>query len=272
MNVQDERLTTALGSLAGAPPSPAPVDEVLRRGRRAKRTRRAAVLGASTTAVAAGTLAVALAAGTASGTAPATTPGGADAQTGLVAAVEATAATSFKVEITTTMRMGDRSPSVDRYRGAFDAAKHLGYLHGVDHGGTGPELRFVNGKTYVYRGKWKETGLEGTTLSRGTLTPASFAVDPASLLKRLSTLGEVTPAGGGTYTFSYVPAPAKPGAAPRGDRVTGTVTVAGRKFRRIVQKTVIRSENPEIADPDPLYFTSVIDFSGYGTPVHFDQP
>ena len=56
MNVQEQRLTDALGSLSGGTPSPAPVDEVLRRGRRAKRTRRAAVLGGSTTAVAAGAL------------------------------------------------------------------------------------------------------------------------------------------------------------------------------------------------------------------------
>ncbi|GAA1878585.1 hypothetical protein [Actinomadura bangladeshensis] len=270
MNVRDQRLTTALGSLAGAPPSPAPVDEVLRRGRRAKRTRRAAVLGASTTAAAAGALAVALAAGPASGTAPGTAPGDADGRTSLVAAVEATAATSFKVEMANTMRQGDRPAHVERYRGAFDAAKHRGYLRGPLSARTAPELRFIGGKTYVHRGEWKEVEGGFSVLSRGTLAPASLAADPASLLKRLSTLGKVTSAGGGTYTFSYVPA--KTGGPPTGDRVTGTVTVADQKVRRIEQKTVIRSATPEIADRDPVHFTSVIDFSGYGTPVHLDQP
>ncbi|MFF4236200.1 hypothetical protein ACFYYL_10085 [Actinomadura geliboluensis] len=270
MNVQERRLMDALGSLSGGTPSPAPVDEVLRRGRRAKRTRRAAVLGGSTTAVAAGALAVALAAGTASGTAPVQPPGKADGRTTLVAAVEATSATSFTVEMTNTMRQGDRRPHVERYRGAFDAAKHRGYLRGPLSARTAPELRFVDDRTYVYRGTWKEIEGGFGMLSRGTLAPASLAADPASLLRRLQTLGKVTPAGEGTYTFTY--APLKTGGPPTGDRVDGTVTVADRKVRRIEQTTVIRSADPEIADRDPVRFTSVIEFSGYGTPVKVEVP
>lgn len=277
MNDLEDRIATGLHSLADRPHPPAPVDDLVTRGRRAKRHRRTA-FGVTTTA---GVVATATA-GTlvfAGGTGPAPRPGPMTEEVTLASAVATTTSTTFKVQATFTLRQRGTRDHVETYRGAFDAPHDRGYLRGPLAEPKHIELRFIGDETFLWRGKWQkvENGFGG--LARGTLVPGELTTDPIGMLKRLSSAGKVGlvsrsgqgPDAVATYSFSYAPAPVGNGS-PTGARITGRVIVAGKHVRRVEQSTTVKNADPDIADKNPVRFSSVIELSGYGAPVKITRP
>ncbi|MES9536744.1 hypothetical protein [Actinomadura sp. NPDC000600] len=279
--MSEDRLTQMLRSATDGHPIPeAPIETVMHRGRRARRRRRTAAgalgTGAVALVVAAATVGGNLVPGDDAGRTITTEPGG---DVTLAAATEATAGTTFHVKLTWTLSSRGRRETVETYRGAFDAPNRRGYLRGP--GSVPMEQRFIGDDTYVQRGRtWRKLdhGLNG--LTRGTTGPQELTADVGRTLRMLATFGKVVSqgrTGSGaaevqTYAFAHVARPSE--GSPAGRRVTGTVTVglATRKIQKIVQTTVITSPHPEIADRDPVRFTSVTEFSDYGTPVHVTRP
>ncbi|GAA4379165.1 hypothetical protein GCM10023088_41070 [Actinomadura verrucosospora] len=280
--MSDEQLTRMLRSAAGGHPIPsAPIEAVVHRGRRARRRRRTAAgalgTGAIALVAAAATLGGNLVSGGGDGDRVITPGRGGDVT--LAAATEATAGTTFHVKLTWTLSSRGRRETVETYQGAFDAPHRRGYLRGP--GSVPMEQRFIGDDRYVLRGKaWRKLdhGLNG--LTRGTTGPQELTADPGRMLRMLATFGTLTPQGRSgsgatavqTYAFSHAARPAE--GSPAGTRITGTVTIgiATRKIQKIVQTTVITTATPEIADRDPVRFTSVTEFSDYGTPVNVTRP
>ncbi|WP_339155900.1 hypothetical protein [Actinomadura luteofluorescens] len=278
--MSEEQLTRMLRSVTDGRPIPdAPIETVTHRGRRARRRRRAAAgalgTGAAALVVAAATVGANLASGDGG---QVITPGrGGDVT--LAGATEATAGTTFHVKLTWTLSARGRRETVETYQGAFDAPKRRGYLRGP---GSAPmEQRFIGDDRYVRRGStWRKIdhGLNG--LTRGTTGPLELTADPGRMLRMLTTFGTVTPQGRSgsgaaavqTYAFSHAARPSE--GSPAGTRITGTVTIgiATHKIQKIVQTTVITGADFEIADRDPVRFTSVTEFSDYGTPVRVTRP
>lgn len=280
--MSEERLTRMLRSATGGHPVPAaPIEAVVHRGRRARRRRRTAA-----GALGSGAFALVVAAATVGGN---IIPGGdggdqtiipgRGGDVTLAGATEATAGTTFHVKLTWTLSSRGRRETVETYQGAFDAPNRRGYLRGP--GSVPMEQRFIGDDRYVLRGKtWRELdhGLNG--LTRGTTGPLQMTADPGRMLRMLATFGTLRPqgrSGGGaaavrTYAFSHAARPSE--GSPAGTRITGTVTVgvATRKIQKIVQTTVITGAAPGTADRDPVRFTSVTEFSDYGTPVKVTRP
>jgi hypothetical protein len=279
--MSEERLTRMLRSATdGHPITDAPIETLMHRGRRARRRRRTAA-----GAVGTGAIALVVAAATVGGNLVSGDDGrrtitpGRESGVTLAAATEATASTTFHVKLTWTLSSRGRRETVETYQGAFDAPNRRGYLRGP--GSVPMEQRFIGDEWYVRRGEtWRklDRGLRG--LTRGTTGPQELTADSGRMLRMLATFGTVTPqgrAGSGetavqVYAFSYAARPSE--GSPAGTRITGTVTVgtATRKIQKIVQTTVITSADPEIADRDPVRFTSVTEFSDYGTPVQVTRP
>ncbi|MEV0659952.1 hypothetical protein ACIBI3_03265 [Actinomadura luteofluorescens] len=278
--MSEEQLTRMLRSATDGHPVPdAPIETVVHRGRRARRRRRAAA-GALGTGAAALVVAAATVGGNlVSGDGGAVITPGRGGDVTLAGATEATAGTTFHVKLTWTLSSRGRRQTVETYQGAFDAPNRRGYLRGP--GSVPMEQRFIGDERYVQRGKtWRKIdhGLNG--LTRGTTGPQELTADPGRMLRMLTTFGTVTPQGRSgsgaaavqTYAFSHAAHPSE--GSPAGTRITGTVTigVATRKIQKIVQTTVITGADPEIADRDPVRFTSVTEFSDYGTPVRVARP
>ncbi|MFB4320474.1 hypothetical protein [Actinomadura sp. 21ATH] len=273
------RLPEALHDLSERHPVPdAPTDTLVRRGRRARLRRRATISGIGT-----GTAAVALAAALAMGNTVApddpSVPAGPGTAVTLASATEATARTTFQVKMTWTLAQRGHKSHGEVYVGAFDAANRRGHLRGPH---PRMQWRFVGGETYLSRGEdhWQRRDSGLASFTRGTTGPQEFAADPGRVLRMFGSLGTVTSEGRSgtgaaaveTYAFTHAARPAE--GSPAGTRVTGTITIglASRKVEKIVQSTVIRSQDPSVERGGPVRFTSVMEFSRFGTPVQVTRP
>ncbi|WP_153537177.1 hypothetical protein [Actinomadura macrotermitis] len=99
---------------------------------------------------------------------------------------------------------------------------------------------------------------------------------PGRLLKVLDHLGAVkqVPGAPGRYRFAYTARPGDPNLAyePGGNRVSGSVEVAGGQVKVIDLSTTPASPAPGVADRNPVTRSFRIGFSDYGTPVQVEQP
>ncbi|GAA4637729.1 hypothetical protein GCM10023196_092710 [Actinoallomurus vinaceus] len=277
MTMEREELSTALRSLAGLDgDSAAPVAELIERGRRAERKRRAGIVTAASgvAAVTAITVGVGVLSSSSS-------PGGGSHVTAspqpalqLVSAAESTSRTSYRVAITYTVSQAKRKDYAEHYQGAFDPVAHRGYLRMKTAPARTMEFRYIGNDAYVQRGaRWKRIDPAGTIgAPRGALPMGEIlTAGPKPLLKTLATVGTVTRTGTGRYTFAYV-GKKSAGGEPGGNKVTGTVVVADQKIKQITMQTTLVGPDPKIADRDPVTRAMVIDFSGYGSPVNVQRP
>ncbi|GAB3990586.1 hypothetical protein GCM10029978_118860 [Actinoallomurus acanthiterrae] len=277
MTMEREELSTALRSLAGQDgDSAAPVAELIERGRREERKRRARIVTAASgvAAVTAITVGMGL---LSNGSSPGDgSHGTASSQPTLqlAAAAESTSRTSYQVAITYTVSQAKRKDRPEHYQGAFDPVAHRGYLRMKIAPARSMEFRFIGDEAYVQRGaKWTRLDAAGAIVGpRGALPLTEILTSgPKSLLKALDAAGSVTRAGNGRYMFAYV-GKKSAGGEPGGNKVTGTVVVAGQKVKQITTQTTLVGPDPKIADRDPVTRTMVIDFSGYGSPVNVRHP
>ncbi|MFI6520259.1 hypothetical protein ACIBF1_32240 [Spirillospora sp. NPDC050679] len=243
-------LPEALRALAErTPPPAAPVEALVKRGRRARRARRAAALGgAAITTTAVAVTGVALVPGS-----PATVAPPALSSSGAPV-------TTFKVKATFTLHQRGRADHVERYEGAFDSARRVGYLRGPR------QLRFYGEDGQVKRNTWTAVNDLFDATSRGTLSPADLSADAQAVMRKLG--GEITRVDGTTFE---VRAPARRVAAglPSGKQITATLVLdpATKRLERITQTTVLTGPEPDIADKEPVKFTADMQLSDYGAPV-----
>lgn len=277
MTDDHDQLIATIRTLADrpAPAGSVPVDVLLHRGRRARRTRRALRVALGAGAVA---LAVTVAAVVAPPS-PAAPPAG-PAVSSSPAPVESH--TGYHVAVTYTVHSG-RYPDhdvVQTFQGATDPANRRASLTGKE---FPQEIRILGDDEYVRLGTrgWRAGGaLVGP---RGTLPLAQLmAVEPQQLLAELRGHGTVTrtgdspgPTGGSeTYTFSYVSTNSdytgETGAV--GNTVTGSVVLVGGRYRTVTIRTVLVAPNLGDADPDPITRSSVLEFSDYGITVPVERP
>ena len=248
-----DTLVEALRARPAAPP--APIETLVRRGRRAKRIRTTTFTG-----LGAGALAVAVAAGLTFGDGPS---GSHERVTPLSSAAKHT---TFHLKVTFTIAQKGRRSVPETYEGAFDATARTGYLRV-----PGMEYRYLGNEIYLNRNGWRRDANGLTFLTRGTVDPVNLAYGAARPLEVFQKLGKVSQKQSRTYLVSF-PATKSTGS-PAGKIVNGTLTVgADGRAQKIVQSTVITSPHPEIADREPVYFTSTVEFSGYGSPVTVSRP
>ncbi|WP_371497509.1 hypothetical protein OG871_16185 [Kitasatospora sp. NBC_00374] len=273
MSEDDAGLSRALMDLADhkAAPGPVPVADLLRRGRRARRLRTAVRVGTAT-----GALTLAVAAGVAA--LPAAPAGPAGPATAPVTGPPAPhPREGYRVTLTYTVEQDNRrlAGHADRYTGTVDPGAHRARLDGP------MSLRFTDGEEYVDRGGWRPGGM--VSAPRGTLPVGQLLTDdPRDLLARLRARGTVTPvpAGGGgeAYTFSYVSTTSPYTGEPaeltgnRPNTVTGSIELAGGRYRGITLQTTLTGPDPATADRDPVTRRLVITFTDAGAPVTVERP
>lgn len=246
-----DRLIEALRASPAAPP--APIETLVRRGRKAKRARTATYTG-----LGAGALALAVAAGL-------TVPGN-DGQTQRAAPMTSAGTSTFRLKVTFELMQKGKRDEPEVWEGAFDAKARKGYLRA-----HGMEYRFIGDKVYLQRTGWRldKNGL--TFLTRGTIDPVELAYNADHPLRPFQKRGKIGPTTGGTYGFAI--AADKSTGSPAGKTVDGTLILGpGGRAQKVVQNTVITSPEPEIADRVPVHFTSTVEFSGYGTAVSVERP
>jgi hypothetical protein len=253
-----DKLAEALRTGPATPPPPAPVETLVRRGKRAKRIRTVTLAG-----LGAGCLALAVTAGLAVAgdqSQPQPPP------QRLTPLTNAAAHTTFRLNVTFTLIQKGRRDQPDSYEGAFDATARKGYLRAA-----GVEYRFIGDTVYLQRGGWRKDANGLTFLTRGTVDPVDLAVNAAHPLRPFQNLGKVGRAADGTYRFTI--APARSMGSPAGLTVSGSLVLApDGRLQKVVQSTVIKSQNLKIADRMPVHFTSTTVLSDYGVPVNVERP
>ncbi|GAA2835591.1 hypothetical protein GCM10010441_70050 [Kitasatospora paracochleata] len=247
--------------------APAPVEELLHRGRRARRTR-----VARRVAVGTGTLALVVAVAGVLAPAPAGRPS-------VVAPASATptagSGTGYQVTLTYSVQSQGRPEAdyVATYRGEADPTQHRAYLTSDL---THEEWRIIDDQEFLHIGTGKWSKGHPPVGPLGTVEVSKLiAVTPQELLAHLRSLGSVTrSADGGTYVFSYVASDSAYTLEPAtpGNTVTGTVVLDGDKYRSITLETVLVAASDAGADHDPVIRRMVVEFSGYGITVPVEVP
>jgi hypothetical protein len=239
-------LNTGLRELAERDPvPPAPVEQLMSRGKRARRARAglsAAALGV-VAAIAVGVV------GAGGGTPDTSTQ---VAQPRLVAAATATAQTTFRLVVT------DGGPvSTWRREGVYDPVAGKGYLRWTDQGGNTVEQRVIGDELYLIGmidGKpnqaRKLTGGKGFVLGRTAPDNLPLSVDPAELLAALRSLGTVEDLGGGRYSFTDTK-----------NGMSGVVEVGADSGK--VTKVTYKLPKDRVL---------TLEFSDFGTPVAVEHP
>lgn len=226
MTIDEERFTMALRDLAGQDPlTAAPTEQVLGRAHRARRTRAVTVATASLGVVALAAVAVVGLGGNAGGTGG--TPGSGSTggvtaaadtpATRLVAAVQASAKTSFRFTMTTdekSVEFGQPKPVRERrFAGAYDPRVPKGYVRygQVEQGILGNEIYKKGADGSGIRLPATGRGLDIGQSDIGLLNPLA-TVDFVKQFAALKDAGKVTllgTSGSGAsaverYSFQYV--------------------------------------------------------------------
>lgn len=207
-------------------------------------------------------------------------------------ALTATGTTSYRMRLHNAAHSDVRS-DLDwvyaDYSGVYDPAKKTGSgtLRPSAQPGTKPlSVRLIGNTFHIGndRGAWrKQTGslVDALVLDGGRRWgPTDGAsADPQALFRTLKGLGRIRDAGRtrsganalDRYTYSYT--------IPGDDSVAehtleGTVQVHhdSNLIAKITQRTTVVGAHPEIADADPLTFSTTIAFSDYGVPVEVQAP
>lgn len=212
-------LSTAMHQWAdNAPVSHPPVADLIAAGTKRRNRGRAGAAGGATLALAAVVGGVLATTGGAGNPASTATGGATAAQSPsmeLAAAVTATADSSYKFGIKSTLTLPawqiDHVTSI--CSGALDPLTQSGYVTT----NSVFSARVVNGHRYVAKGNfWFDRGkgdVSGVLLCGDAKAPAGASADPATELKTLTKVGTVTKNAAG---FSFT-----------GDEVTGTAKVSG---------------------------------------------
>lgn len=249
MNTTEEDLDTALRELADSEPvTPAPVEELLDRGRRRKRQvgMSAAALGA-VAAVAAGLVGVGMFGGAPGPSTPAAAPL-------VISAAEATGQTSFRLVATVRTKT-----HTFRQEGAYDPVTRKGYLRYTDESGNTHEQRIIGDDRYIVpptgpRNK-PEPARRGFTFGMATGVEPELTVDVAELLTTLRGLGTVTDLGDGRYSFN------SNGNGDTSGPVSGVVDVDTASGH--VAEVVYQLSGDRVL---------TLEFSDYGKPVEVERP
>jgi hypothetical protein len=273
MSVNTEELSAALGRLAERDPvSSAPVDLVVGKARRARRTHTTIAIGAVTAVVlvAVGGISWTVNKDGTSGVVAADSP-----DMRLAAAALATAQTSYRFSLSFTIDGRDTSLA----EGAYDPAGPTGYLRDTGSDQSAIEQRVIEGDWYTGTGiegqplSWRKmpAGFTGFALQSGT----DLTVDPSELLQTYANLGTVTHTGRSgsgaaavdTYSFSY--------AAPDqyNGPMSGTVEVGVNSG--MIKKIIWRSQvvpRPEDGNMPAWWYTKTVEFADYGIEVHVERP
>jgi hypothetical protein len=285
MTIDKDNFAIALRDLADRDPVTAPpTAQVLGRARRASRGRTTAMTAAAlaVVTVAGGGLAVGLdrrspatTTATAS-TATATSPAADTLQ--LVAAVQASAETSFRFTMTTggtyveygkkkTMRQG-------LFTGAYDPSVPKGYSTQV---GAPLDRRLIGKDLYLQKGeRWEKLPasagevLAGDPLYTDVLNPMA-TVDFANQVATLKKAGAVKKTSATSYTFSFS---WKPGDADRPDviPISGTIQIDAKSRLVTAMAYNYTLAYPKGEADAKFYYSVRWTYSGYGEPVDVQAP
>lgn len=279
MNSFDSQLTDRLHELATAEPDSAPpTQQLLDRGRQARRRRTSLVTGASFAVVAVGAVAAAAIAGTPGaapggrvpqGTAAASAAAVADPRLELVAAIANSQNISFQLKATATAQKGDGKTTVPAYtvvtETAFDPATASGYTRVLE---SDIEYRLVNGVLYQsnaaqwlrYRGTYSSLNLDEDKTRGAFVESADSEVLFQSLRKGDA---KVEKTGSDAYRFTAT-----------SSEDSGTVTFAGDVVvgpdRRITK--VSYDWRLDYHQGGFQQSKVVLEYSGYGVPVTVEVP
>lgn len=274
MNTLESQLAHRLHDMVdGEPGSPAPIETVLSRGRRASRRRAAAMGLAASFAVAAAAGGAAIAVGQPWAS---SRPGGAVSQAQvqmpqvrLAAAVTASENVAYHVKVTLGGGVGVTE-------GAFDPTSATGYLNSRSPGtGVVYYERLVDGVRYIGSSgsaEWKQEPGKYDHLAYDSNLGGSVGAtaDPEQLLAMLRQSGAtVTQTGARTYHFEL----ARRGASGvlKSDIYAGDVKLNGDQ--RIAKVTYVRTTRAEKRGQVDTETSSVtVELSGYGVPVRVDKP
>ena len=286
MTIDEDNFAVALHDLAHLDPiSAPPTAQVVHRARRARRSRTAAMTAAALAVVAAaGGLAVGLdrrgPAATTAATAPGTTvtaPADTPALQ-LVAAVQASAKTSFRFTMTTggtAVEYGKkRTLGKGVVTGAYDPRVPKGYAtvvgHPLDRRLIGKDLYLQKGELWLKSQAGPQDTLTGDLLYTNVLNPLA-SVDFASQVAALKKAGVVKKTSATSYAFSFS---WKPGDADRPDviPVSGTIQVDAKSHLVTSMEYTYTLAYPK-GEADTKFYESVRwTYSGYGEPVDVKAP
>jgi len=286
MTIDEDNFTVALHDLADrAAVTAPPTAQLLRRARRARRARTAVVAAATLAVVAAGggvtaglghrraatTATTAIATPTATAADPADAPA-----LQLVAAVQASAQTSFRFTITTGGRYveyGKEKAMREAFStGAYDPRVPKGYLTPAR---IKTGQRLIGTTLYSQKGdKWfKGPAGDGLrledSLNTGPLNPlATDFVDQFGALKKA---GTVTKTGPTSYRFAFT---WKPGDPDRPDTipVTGTIQLDPKSHLVTAMTYGYMLAYPKGEADAKFYYSVHWTYSDYGSPVDVEVP
>jgi hypothetical protein len=282
MTVDEDNFTIALHDLADRDAVTAPpTAQLVRRAVRARRARIAAVVAAALAVVAAGGVTAGLghrgAATTviANPTAAAAAPGDTPALE-LVAAVQASAQTSFRFTITT----GGRSVEYGKEKtmrealstGAYDPRVPKGYL---TPGRIKTAQRLIGTVLYEQKGdKWFKVPGDGglrleDSLNTGPLNP--LATDFVDQFAALQKAGTATKTGPTSYRFAFT---WKPGDPDRPDTipVTGTIQLDPKSHLVTAMSYDYMLAYPKGEADAKFYYSVDWTYSDYGSPFDVEVP
>lgn len=260
--MDQNEISGALRELAGEG-TPAPVDQLLRRGQQARRRRSVGVSAAALGVVAAlGVGAVGVGAWSSPDDRTAVVQA---ADLRLAAAAEATAQSTFGLRVT----IQSQARSWVR-EGGYDPVKRAGFLRWTDNFGNPLEQRVIGDDTYLMatvdgkRNQWRKmTGGSGFPMvNLGEDGAPSLSVDPSEVLSALRDNGTVRDLGrsGGVQRYSFTFS----GKTTNNRTVSGTVEVG-------VDSGKVSKVSYQIAGaiaPTSL----VLEFFDHGTPVTVERP
>ena len=201
----------------------------------------------------------------------------------LVAALQATAATTYRVHLRNDATSARGTVQYADFTGVVDSAR--GLATGTNRvSGEVQQVRVVGGTAYRSSGDGRWVGRPGTLADalvldgRGSSSWSASdgsTADPATLLARLRERGTVTVAdsGGGVavYRVQYE-VPGDGSAAAHA--VTGAVRVDTRTglVSLIRTYTTVTGAHPEVADGDALVFALDVTFADFGVAVDVAPP
>jgi len=288
MTIDENNFAVALRDLADRDPVTAPpTAQVLGRARRARRGRTTAMTAAAlaVVTVAGGGLAIGLdrrgPAATTTATAPtaaATSPAADSPALQLVAAVQASAETSFRFTMTTggTYVEYGKKKTIGRgvVTGAYDPRVPKGYS---THVGAPLDRRLIGKDLYLQKGeRWYKLPaspgdvLAGDPLYTDVLNPMA-TVDFANQVATLKKAGAVKKTSATSYTFSFS---WKPGDADRPDviPISGTIQIDAKSRLVTAMAYNYTLAYPKGEADAKFYYSVRWTYSGYGKPVDVQVP
>jgi hypothetical protein len=267
MNAFDSQLANRLHDMVDDEPDSAPSTQILLQrwqGRRARRRRVVAVVGASFAVLTLGAI-------TAVAVTPSSTPNRPNVEAEassprleLASAITATENISYQVKVTSGSK--DNPGNLDITEGAFDPETATGYLNSPYPGGVYYE-RLVDGVRFVGAtgAGWKQYPGKHNRLAYDRVLNGALGAtaDPGQLLQVLKSKGSITQTAPNTYQFKVT--------SDEHTALTGEVTVdTSNRVERITYErtTTVTKDGKSATSHDQV----TLALSAYGTPVKVQRP